>query len=164
MIEEWRPIQGFPGYSVSDGGHVRNDESGQTMSMLVNQGGIVNVGLTKNRVQYKRSVALLVAHAFIKTARSFEFNTPINLDGDRFNNVVANLLWRPRWFAVQYVQQFKREPPGFDVPIVDVVTGEQFKTSWDAAVQYGLLDVDIVLAITCKTWVWPTYQKFQLLV
>jgi hypothetical protein len=163
MSEEWRQVQGFPNYSVSDNGIVRNDDSGQTMAMLVNQSGVVNVGLTKNKVQYKRSVALLVALAFIKTARSLEFNTPINLDGDRFNNKVPNLLWRPRWFAVQYVQQFKAPPIGYDVPLEDVSTHEQYKTSFEAAIANGLLEVDIVLAVTSKTWVWPTYQKFVLL-
>jgi hypothetical protein len=163
MTEEWRRIESFPNYAVSDTGIVRNDETGQTMAMLVNQSGVVNVGLTKNKVQYKRSVALLVALAFIKTARSLEFNTPINLDGDRFNNGVPNLLWRPRWFAVQYAQQFKTGPIGFDVPIEDMASKQQYKTSFEAATIHGLLEVDIVLAVTSKTWVWPTYQKFVLL-
>ena len=52
-------------------------------------------------------------------------------------------------------------PQGFSVPIVETHTGEEFPTSWDAAIKYGLIDRDILLAIQNKTFVWPTYQFFK---
>jgi len=134
------------------------------MTLLINQGGVVNVGLTDDYGQHKRAVAPLVASAFLpKIPRQRDaFDTPINLDGDRSNNDVNNLMWRPRWFAVKYFQQFNSEPKGYRVPIEDIKTGERFETSWEAATTYGLLDIDIVVAMERNTWVFPTYQKFRI--
>lgn len=163
MNEEWRFIQGFPGYSVSNWGSVRNDENGRMMARLRNQAGIVNVSLTKNHVQHKRSVSLLVAEAFIPVKPHESFATPINLDGDRGNNVVDNLMWRPRWFAIKYFRQFRVAPAGFTKPIEELESKERFRNSWEAALRYGLIDLEIVQAILNNTQVWPTNQKFRIL-
>lgn len=162
-MEQWVQIPEFPNYSIGDQGHVRNDETGYFLAKQVNQRGLVNVGLNRNGIQYKRSVPLLVAQAFVPLADTYseEFDTPINVDGDRLNNAAWNLMWRPYWFAVKYVQQFKRPPRGFRTPIEEVTTGEKFDTSWDAAVKYGLLDFDIFLATMNRTFVWPTFQRFR---
>jgi hypothetical protein len=163
-MEEWREVRFFPGYSVSNRGRVRNDDTGRYMTLLINQRGIANVGLTKNKVQYKRSVSLLVATAFLPKMYSSEsFDTPINLDGDRTNNKIENLMWRPRWFAVNYHQQFNEEDSvGFSTPIVEIKTGEEFENSWEAATKYGLIDREIMVATINRTYVWPTYQQFRL--
>lgn len=162
-MHEWRSIESFPGYSVSDEGQVRNEDSGKIMSLLVNQYGVANVSLTRNRVQHKRSVSLLVCQAFHPKRPGEAFNTPINLNGDRLDNHACNLVWRPRWFAVKYFRQFKTEPVGIKRPIEEVDTEERFPTSWDAALKYGLLDLEILLAIVNHTHVWPTYQHFRVL-
>jgi NUMOD4 motif. len=161
-MEEWKEIESFPVYSVSTHGRVRNDETGYFMALLRNQKGIINVGLTQNLVQYKRSVAVLVAHAFLPRPKQHTFDTPIHLDGDRGNNHVENLMWRPRWFAVKYHQQFLTEKRGFLVPVVDD-SGEMFETSWEAATKYGLIDREILTATLNRTYVWPTYQKFRVI-
>jgi hypothetical protein len=106
-MEVWRQIYEFPGYSVSNMGRVRNDETGRIMALSRNQYGIVNVGLVLGRKQYKRSVALLVADAFLPTWESEVFTSPIHLNGDRSDCRAENLMWRPRWFAAKYHRQFK---------------------------------------------------------
>lgn len=163
MLTEWQQIRFFPGYSVSDTGFVRNDDSGRVMSMLVNQSGVVNVGLTKNKIQYKRAVALLVAQAFLVPPRQESFDTPINLDGDRTNNNAENLVWRPKWFAVKYFRQFKDSISSPPMAVEEINTSEKFSTSWEAATAYGLLDRDIRVSVVARTEVWPTYQRFRLL-
>ena len=62
------------------------------------------------------------------------FDTPINLDGDRHNNRVENLTWRPRWFAIKYNQQF-RHPYENPIParIMDLKTGEVSENSFQCA-------------------------------
>jgi hypothetical protein len=112
-MEDWRDIRFFPGYSVSTIGRVRNDDTGRMMTLMVNQSGVVNVGLTRSREQHRRAVALLVADAFIPRPIREAFDTPINLNGDRMNNTIDNLVWRPRWFAIKYIQQFKNNVRGF---------------------------------------------------
>lgn len=162
-MDVWNTIEEFPGYSISDSGHVRNDETGRNMSVLINQHGVANVGLTKRQVQYKRSIALLVAQAFLPPHPLESFDTPINLDGDRRNNDVHNLMWRPRWFAIRYHNQFDM-PTGCSIlrPIEDRNSGEIFETSWHAATSWGLLDREIYVAILNNTYVWPTYQHFRI--
>ena len=131
------------------------------MAMLLNQYGVVNVGLMSDGIQYKRSVALLVAQTFIP--RPFgPFDTPINLNGSRLDNRVENLMWRPRWYAVKYNRQFEeRFRHHIPYPIKDLKTGELTENSLACAMRYGLLEKDIVLAILNHTYVWPTYQMLD---
>ncbi len=159
---EWKEIPEFPGYSISDEGHVRNDDTGRILVLTQNQHGVSQVGIMCEGTQYKRGVALLVASAFLHRPRSEAFDTPINLDGDRRNNHLSNLMWRPRWFAIKYHRQFHNDKRGFRDPVVDAHTMEWFPSSWEAAIKFGLLDREIMLATLNRTYVWPTYQEFRL--
>jgi hypothetical protein len=163
QMEKWKTIDSFPDYSVSNYGRVRTDKSGRILAMNQTQTGLCQVGLMKDGVQYHRSVPLLVAKAFIPQT-SIPFDTPINLDGDRMNNHVENLRWRPRWFAIKYNQQF-RYPYNNPIasPILDTQTGEVTANSFECAKRYGLLEKDIVLSILNRTYVWPTYQELAVL-
>jgi hypothetical protein len=162
--ENWKPIEHFLEYSVSDHGRIRADKSGRILSLSPNQFGVVQVGMMRDGEQRHRSVPLLVAKAFIPPPGG-PFDTPINLDGDRFNNHVDNLAWRPRWFAIRYNQQFKPPHDGYSIeePVVDLKTGVVSENSFECAKQYGLLEKDLVLSILNRTYVWPTYQEFAVL-
>lgn len=164
MIDEerWLPIPHFPGYMVSTWGRVLAEKSGRVLSLSVNQYGVQCVGIMRDGEQSHRSVPLLVANAFVP--RTFEaFDTPINLDGDRLNNHVSNLAWRPRWFAVKYNRQF-REPYEYPIthPIMDMRTRDISSNSFEASKKYGLLEQDLVISILERTVVWPTYQEFRI--
>lgn len=161
--EHWILIEDFPDYSVSDWGRVRTDKTGRILSQSQTQWGLMNVGMMRDGIQYHRSVPLLVANAFLPI-RPDPFDTPINLDGDRRNNHVDNLVWRPRWFAVKYNRQFRYPYHNPIVhPLVDTKTGEVSSNSFEAAKRYGLLEEDLVISILTRTYVWPTYQEFSLL-
>lgn len=159
-MERWKVISDFPEYSVSDEGRVRTNKTGRILSLSTNQYGVVHVGLMRDGEQRHRSVPLLVARAFLPPSEG-PFDTPINLDGDRSNNAVENLTWRPRWFAIRFNQQF-REPYEYSIldPVVDLKSGEVSENSLEAAKRYGLIEREIVAAITHRTYVWPTYQEF----
>lgn len=161
MGERWKRVRGFPGYSVSDSGLIRSDKSGRILSLSENQFGVLCVGMMKDGEQRHRSVPLLVASAFLPR-HSNVFDTPINLDGNRRNNHIENLAWRPRWFAAKFNKQF-REPYQYSIerPIEDIKTGEVSDNSLECAKRYGLLEEEIVLAILNHTYVWPTYQEFR---
>jgi sulfur carrier protein ThiS len=160
-MEQWRPIKGFAKYSVSNYGRFRKEKTGHILVVSLNQYGVACVGLMRDGIQFHRSVPKLVADAFIPSLRG-PFDTPINLDGDRLNNHVDNLAWRPRWFAVKYNRQFRdRSEWTIDLPIVDVATGEETENSWETAKRYGLLEEDVVLSIANNTIVWPTHQTFR---
>lgn len=161
-MEEWEPILGFPGYSISNLGRVRRDVSGRILHVKVNQYGIPYVGLMRDSEQWQRSLALLVAKAFLPNPTDF-FDTPINLDGDRFNCEVDNLMWRPRWFAVRYNQQFTQDAPqrAQNTPIRAIETGEAFGSPMAAAQRYGLLEHDVLHSIRHHTVTWPNYIRFE---
>jgi hypothetical protein len=158
-------ITEFPNYSVSDTGFVRNEDTGYVMTGLRNQRGIVHVGLTRDRVLFKRSVSRLVAEAFIAIPAidtDGTFDTPINLDGDRSNNHVDNLMWRPRWFAMKYRAQFEgKRKISLNRPIELIETKEVYSNSWHAATTLGLLDYEILMSIVKNTYVWPLYRCFR---
>jgi|SRR6478735_1131229 len=162
-MEQWKPIIGFPGYSISDTGRVRNDDTGRVATLSRNQTGLIYVGLMRGRQQCKRGVAAMVARAFLAPPLNEAFDTPIHLDGDPSNNRVENLMWRPRWFAFRYQMQFSNGRRGWTVPIRETHTGEEFPTSWDAAIKYGLIDREIMQATINNTFVWPTYQVFKVI-
>lgn len=160
MSENWKWIERFPEYSVSDYGRIRSDKTGRILSLNENQYGLVQVGLMRGGTQFHRSVPLLVANAFLPYAHE-AFDTPINLDGNRHNNHVDNLAWRPRWFAIRYNQQFRRPyENGIFSRIVELKSGEVSENSLECAKRYGLLEQDLVLSILNRTYVWPTYQEF----
>ncbi|QBZ73615.1 HNH endonuclease [Streptomyces phage RosaAsantewaa] len=160
-MEEWRDILEFPGYSVSDYGYVRNEDTGRLMTLHQNQTGVVNVSLMRNRTQYKRGVANLVATTFMERRPQPAFDSVINLDGDRLNNRVDNLLWRPKWFTIKYFQQFRVGRISYPRPIEDLETEEPFESSWDAATRIGLLDQQILSSVMNREVVWPTQQRFR---
>jgi NUMOD4 motif len=163
VIEDWIPIDFFPEYSVSNYGRVRSEKSGRILALNDNQYGVLQVGLMKDGIQYHRSVPLLVARAFIPQD-SVPFDTPINLDGDRHNNHVDNLVWRPRWFAIKYNRQFRYPyENSISARIIDLKTREVSENSFQCACRYGLLEQDLVLSILNRTYVWPTYQEFGFL-
>lgn len=168
MDQEWCEIEDFPGYSISNHGFVRSDRFDRLVARRVNNRGLVYVGLSRDSEQVNVSVARLVACGFLPPPRNEAFDTPINLDGDRINNRVENLMWRPRWFAIKYYQQFSRPWANADDPVQELETEEEFERSMLAAIRYGLLALDVsVLAWNYtfhgNTWdrIWPTGQQFR---
>lgn len=144
MTETWVLIEDFPEYHVSDYGNIRNHHTGRILRPSLNTTGVVKVGLSHKGKQYSRCLALLVAEAFVEIpppiGRLCIFDTPIHRDGDQRNCYADNLLWRPRWFAWKYTNQFRERTLTHDYgPIVDLDTNEVYETIFDAAVHNGLL-------------------------
>lgn len=163
QLDQWEEISDFPVYLVSDRGLVCNRETGRILAQSINQHGIVNVGLMRDGLQHKRSVAMLVAKAFLRQPHP-RFNTPIHLNGARHHTFVENLMWRPRAFAIAYHKQMEHEYSNrIDEPVVDLDTGERFENSFDAATTHGLLERAVVMSVLNEdVQVFPTGQKFGL--
>lgn len=158
--EKWIDVEDFPDYAVSNHGRVMNKHTDLIKIPTPNQQGIPSVLLVRERVQHRRAVPLLVAHHFVPKRRA-NFDSPINLDGDRFNNYWRNLEWRPRWFAMAYHHQFKEPVPfGFDAGVICLETNMQFENITDCAQEYGLLMKEIINSIHTQLPVFPTWQTF----
>lgn len=165
MNDQWKYVADFPGYSVNALGQVRNDSSERLLIQRFNQYDVPYVGLMRDWKQYIRSLPRLVAQAFLPAPPAgYSTPTPVQIDGDRTNCQVDNLVWRPRWYAVLYNNQFKGEwyDHPIQVPIRSLSDGQVYSTSLEAGCQYGLLEREVVLSVIKSIPTWPTYQYFEL--
>ena len=159
-VENWFVLTEFPDYSVSTFGEIMNNKTKRLLKQTKTPRGSFKVGLIKDGLQYSRIVKLLVARTFIYGETEI-FDTPINLDGDQRNNRVDNLVWRPRWFALNYTRQFKNPNGNQNIgPVVDVDSGELYETIRSAAIENGLLIDEIFESCISGDRVFPTWQKF----
>lgn len=159
-MEQWLPLGEFPGYSASNLGRIRNDRRDSLLTFVLTDHRPY-VGLMRNGFQVKRSVSKLICDTFVQRPENPLFNTPIHLDGDSLNCRADNLLWRPRWFAWKHSHQFRRELPEYEWVIQEIKTKEVFPNCWGPVFHYGLLYLDVVLAVVHKTYVFPTMQIFE---
>jgi hypothetical protein len=91
--ENWRPIEGFPAYEVSDHGRVRRGL--RVLRPFLDRGGYAWVGLISAGVRRKRQVHRIVAVAFHGEAPSGrEFVNHRN--SARADNRATNLEWVSR--------------------------------------------------------------------
>jgi len=160
-MERWLPLLGHPGYLVSNLGEVKNEKTDRHLTPIRNADSRYTIKLVKDGIAVKRSLTKLVAEAFLPTPSNSSFNTAIHFDGDLSNCRVSNLDWRPRWFAIRHVMQFKRETGGYGAPLIETRSNEVFDNAWDAVIKYGLLHVDLLNSIENKTYVYPTMQVFE---
>lgn len=161
-MEKWVELDEFPDYYVSDKGQVMNELTGRVLKLSVNQRGRVMAGPMKDGAQYRRSVDLLVACAFLDPPPSKAFGSVIHLDGSYTNNEATNLMWRPRWFRVAYHKQFYTNSLlRINRPIYCVDTDEVFPNSRECSIKYGLLESEIVMSLTNREGVWPYGFEFK---
>lgn len=157
----WKEVPNFPLYLVHPEGRVRRKDRQHEVRVHMNQQDVAYVSLMREDEQFHRGLARLVAQVFIPKSLD-AFDTPINLDGDRTNCHVDNLMWRPRWFAIQYHMQFKqRWPEPIEVPLREMESGDLYDNSWHVVTTFGLLEKDVVGSVENYTVCWPTYQRFQ---
>jgi hypothetical protein len=162
VTERWHELDEFPDYAVSSLGSVHNIKTGMPRKTSTNQQGIVKISLYQGRALITRSVAVMVAEAFVE-GQSDLANTPIHLDGDRENCRADNLMWRPRWFAVQYHRQFySAEFHNSDVHIRDVDSGKEYYSVKDACMDLGLYYNDVYRSYVHGRPVPFTMQRFEL--
>lgn len=145
MDEEWVEIPLLEQYLVSTQGRVKNSKTGRILALQRNQSGSIYVSLQIDGKSLVRSVTRLVSDNFVPNIYThisdlYPFNTPIHLDGDRSNNYVNNLVWRPRWWAIEYQMQFPFDKPRIDVPLIEIHSGEIFANSIEVCLRYGLIE------------------------
>ena len=91
MKEQWRVIEGYPNYEVSNLGYVRNVKTGKVRKLQMNKFGYQYVGLCLNGKGENHYIHRLVATAFIP---NFENKRTVNhINGDKTDNRVENLEW-----------------------------------------------------------------------
>jgi hypothetical protein len=152
-------IDDFPTYGITNYGRVINFRTGRDMILSPTMHGDLTVGLTRGGHQYRYSVKVLVARAYVP-GETDEFNTPIQKDGDKLNLAADNIVWRPRWFALRYARQFTNPPQWYFFGPIKEVGGPEYETYMDAAIHNGILCSDIRDSIYNEKPVFPTGQMF----
>jgi hypothetical protein len=87
--EQWRPIEDFPNYEVSNHGNVRNAITLLHLRIILDPDGYKYLTLYNKRKVTKR-VHRLVAEAFLGKRTGLVIN---HIDGNKLNNIVTNLEW-----------------------------------------------------------------------
>ena len=90
MTENWKRIEGFTNYEVSDHGRIRNKTTNKMLKPY-NSGGRMSVELRANGKGYGKRVHNLVATAFVPNPSQKEYVYNANLDVK--NCRADNLFW-----------------------------------------------------------------------
>lgn len=148
--EKWTKVNGYPLYSVSNRGRVRNDSSGRVLSPGKTVGGYLFVGLGNKEGRRTRFLHRLVAEAFLANPESKrEVN---HKDGNKLNNDVSNLEWCTRSENLTHSYKTLGRKPAIceeakaalkkanenrAVPVLCVETGVVYKSIKEAARAVG---------------------------
>jgi hypothetical protein len=90
--EEWRKIDGYDNYSISNFGRVRNDKTKKIRKTYINKEGYSALNLSNNNgVLKKISIHRLVGLAFIPNLENLQ--QIHHIDNNPSNNNVSNLRW-----------------------------------------------------------------------
>ena len=98
--EQWKTIEGFENYLVSDQGRVMNAKTGKILKAGRNQYGYYLVVLCKDGVKKTKLVSRLVAEAFIPNPEGLE--TVNHINKVKTDNRVENLEWMTQGDNVRY--------------------------------------------------------------
>jgi len=87
--EEWRSINCYINYQVSNVGRVRNSKTGRILKPNLSSNGYFTVGLSKNGGVKSHTIHQLVAREFLRNPN----DKPCidHIDGDKTNNSLDNL-------------------------------------------------------------------------
>lgn len=160
-MSNWRDLEEFPDYCVSDQGELMNVVRESMLRTSYTREGHAKVTLYRDGLQFTRSVAKLVARKFVYQP-AVHFDTTIHLNGEFPDCRASNLMWRPRWFAIMYHKQFSMKYfRGWDIDIIDIGTNERYKTMDEVCTVNGILYADVVHSVFNESSVPITHQSFR---
>ena len=93
MEEEWRQIEGYPDYFISNMGNVYSDRSGKVLKPILQHDGYVRIALRNNNGPKLFHVQRLVLNAFVGKRDDMEAN---HINHIRNDNRLENLEWVSR--------------------------------------------------------------------
>jgi hypothetical protein len=88
---EWKPVEGFSNYIVSNMGDIINVERGVLIEPLMNSSGYLRYCLYKNGKKKQMFVHRLIAKAFLPAVEGADYVDHINRD--KLDNRSDNLRW-----------------------------------------------------------------------
>lgn len=127
MEEEWKIIEGFPNYSVSNFGNTRNEKFGWQLNPSLLNVGYRLLGLRKkgHDKYFYETVHRLVATAFCEKPEGC--NDVDHIDGNRQNNHYQNL----RWVTRSHNLRNKKKKDNTSSRFIGV-TFSRYRNKWEA--------------------------------
>ena len=90
---EWRKINNYDNYSVSDEGQIRNDKTGRILKQHGQRTGYAQVTLSKQGKSKTQYVHRIVMNAFKPNPDPQKYTDINHIDYNKFNNTLENLEW-----------------------------------------------------------------------
>jgi len=144
-MEEWRIIEEFPQYKVSNLGRVINTRKNKLMAVSIKPNGYCVVKLSKNNIAREQKVHRLVAIAFLPNPNNYDCINHIN--EDKTDNKVENLEWCNYQYNNTYGTRCFRQANKIKVPIKQCdIQGniiKEFNSINDAAKTLNILACNI---------------------
>lgn len=179
VIEDrWVVLGEFPDYEINQNGEIFNRRTQSIMRTSFTNHGHMKITLMKKervrdpetqevyevRNRYTRSVALLVADAFVRPPHIF-CDAVILLDGDFANVSADNLMWRPQGFSYKYIRQLKMDQPPYylNLPVLNTETGDEYTCVVHAGMTEGLLFDDIWRSTYTGARLFPNGSAFRVI-
>lgn len=103
---EWRIIEGYPNYSVSNTGIIINTKKNKMMSIYIRK-GYCHIKLSTHNKAAQKKVHRLVAEAFIPNPNNYDCIN--HKDENPLNNNVENLEWCNHSYNNTYGTRIERQ-------------------------------------------------------
>jgi len=167
MEEEWRTIESFPHYEVSNTGYVRRIGESKNLSPKMAKGGAWFVKISRGGGAFSKSVKTLVAEAFVPKPEDYAgtFDTPVQLTINTNEIRADKIVWRPRWFAVKFRRDLNpnTQPHYSHVPVVNRNTGVQHASILTASLHDGVLMEEVYRSCLEGRKVFPHAHRYEFL-
>jgi hypothetical protein len=145
--EEWREIEEFPHYSISNYGRVKHENRIEARKITINDRGfpIVTLFCKDSKTRYLRQINKLVAQAFLPPPIYSDETAVWHIDGDLSNCRVENLKWDTRSRVLEWNEMHRTLSPKLKTPKVkNNRTGKVYDNAFMCAIDEGALETTIV--------------------
>lgn len=143
-MKEWRQVEEFPDYEVSELGEIRNIQTQHHNGTYNNGSDVLQVSMRRAGRPYIRAVHRVVAEAFLDPHPEGGRFVPFHIDRDWMNCAADNLQWKPLWWAARIARQDKQTIPRDNRPIRMHNPYQEFDNALECAKAIGGLE-DLVL-------------------
>ena len=144
--EEWREIDEFPHYLISNYGRVKRYDSNEARKVSLSDKGfpIVTLFGRDSKTRYLRQINKLVATAFLDPPLYSNETAVWHIDGDLQNCRADNLKWDTRSRVLEWNDMNRTHTPKLRTPKVkNNRTGVVYANAFECGLAEGRLESDI---------------------